>query len=294
MSKLTAHKTNRKFVVLTALRQDPLALICLLLLSAVVFVGVFAPWLSQYDPVAVAPRDKNLAMSALHWFGTDHLGRDIFTRLIFAVRTSLFYSLLALLATLLLGALVGLTAGILGGKWDSLLMRLSDMVLAFPNEIFILAIIGILGPNVQNIVLAIAITKWAWFAKMLRGLVWQLRDRNYILFAKVIKPSKWNLLTRHFLPNIAADTAILVSTEMSGIILMVSALSFLGLGVQAPTPEWGNMLSEAKNQMLFYPEQMLPAGLTIVLVLICCNVLGDFLRDCLDPAYRTMHNEEKR
>ena len=267
------------------LSRDPLALRAFILLTLIVCAGLFAPWLAPFDPSATAVRARNLGISAEHWLGTDQLGRDIFSRLIFGVRSTLFYAFAAMLCTFTIGALVGVSAALLGGKWDRWLMRLCDSMLAFPSEVLVLALLGMLGPSLGNMLLAIVLSKWAWYARMLRAISWQVRERNYVKFAQVIGKSRWHILRRHLLPNIAAESAVLASADMSGVILLISALSFLGLGVQAPTAEWGAMLSEAKNQMLLYPEQMLPAGLAIVCVLICCNLLGDFLRDQLDPLY---------
>lgn len=278
-------------MLFTRLRHDPIALLCTLLLLVIVLAGIFAPYLAPYDPVATAVQQKNLPFSSIHWLGTDHLGRDIYSRILFGIRTTIFYSLFAMLCTLITGACIGISAALFGGKIDNWLMRFCDVMLSFPSEVMILALIGILGPSMQNIIFAIVVSKWAWYARMLRGITLQYRERDYVRFAQVIGCNKRHIFRHHLLPNIAADTAVLASTDMSGIILMISALSFLGLGVQAPIPEWGNMLSEAKNQMLLYPLQMLPAGLSIVITLICCNVIGDFLRDYFDPSYRFNHKE---
>lgn len=265
------------------LRRDPLACFCLVLISAVLFVGIFAPWFAPFDPNATAPHLRNLAPNAQHWLGTDQLGRDVFSRLIFGVRTTFFYALLSMTATLALGAIIGVSAAILGGRIERFLMRLCDLMLSFPSEVLILALIGLLGVSATHILLAIIVSKWAWYARMLNGLTHQICSRLYVQFARACGATKLHIVRRHLLPNIASDCVILASADINAVILLISTLSFLGLGVQAPTAEWGAMLSEAKNQMLFYPEQMLPAGITIMLVMICCNVLGDFLRDWLDP-----------
>lgn len=274
------------------LAKDKSAQLCLLVIMIVAIAGIFAPWLAPHDPTLTSIRLKFKPMSFDYPLGTDNLGRCIFSRLLFGVRTTVFYALLAMSVTLIIGWLMGMLAGFFHGKTDTLIMRLCDVVLSFPAEIMILALVGIMGPGIGNILIAVILVKWAWYARMIRGVVRQYSHRNYIAYARVIGAPSHHILQRHLLPVTFAETIVLASTDIGSVILMISALSFLGLGVQPPTPEWGNMLSEAKNVMVLHPAQMLPAGIAITLVVTAFNFWGDFLRDVFDPDNRQSVGEK--
>lgn len=264
--------------------RDPLALACLLFLLLVALAGIFAPWLAPHDPTLVSWRAKYHPVSLSYPLGADHLGRCVLSRLLFGIRTTLLVALAAMAATMLIGTLLGMTAGYLRGRADALLMRLCDLMLSFPSEVMIFALVGILGPGLPNILLAIVLVKWAWYARMVRGIVLQYSDTHYVHYARLLGASPLYLMRRHLLPVTAAELTVLATSDSGAVILLLSALSFLGLGVQPPTPEWGAMLGEAKNVMMVHPEQMLPAGIAIVLVVAACHYLGDSLRDVLDVA----------
>lgn len=274
----------------TALKGRYFAQCCLWILLIVAFAGIFAPFLSPYDPTLTNIADKYLPISAEHYLGTDQLGRDIFSRLVWGVRTSVFYGLAAMVLTLLIGLIVGCAAALGGEKIENVLMRFCDMMLSFPSEVMIFALVGIFGTGIEHILLAIVLVKWAWYARMIYGVAQQHRHKAYLQFSQTLGASRWHLFRHHLLPVMLAELVILGSADMGGILLMISALSFLGLGVQPPTPEWGVMLSDAKNAMLFYPEQMLPAGLAIAFTVMAFNGLGDFLRDLLDPDSKVEHD----
>lgn len=263
--------------------KKSLTIFCFAVLLAVTFAGIFADWLAPFDPTATDIRAKYQGISEVHWLGTDNLGRDLFSRLVFGVRATVFNAVLAMIATLALGGMVGMVAGIFGGKIDRLLMRLCDMVLAFPAEMMILALVGMLGAGIGNILLAVVLVKWAWYARMIRGIVVQYTHRNYVHYAKTVGATHRHLFFRHLFPVALAEMVVLASADIGSVILMISALSFLGLGVQPPQPEWGSMLADAKNVMLIHPEQLLPAGIAITLTVMAFNGVGDFLRDRLDP-----------
>lgn len=271
------------------LRRDGFAQVCLAIVVIVIFSGIMAPWLAPHDPIETAVRMKYQASSYSYPLGTDNLGRCILSRLLFGIRTTVFYSLFAMVLTLSLGCIIGMIAGIFGGKIDEFLMRLCDVMLSFPGEVMILAMVGVLGPRIENILLAVVLVKWAWYARMIRGTVIQYTHRNYVRYAQVIGASPAHILKKHIIPMTMAEIIILATSDIGSVILLISALSFLGLGVQAPTPEWGNMLSEAKNVMILHPELMLPAGIAIIVVVAAFNGLGDFLRDVADPANRYSH-----
>lgn len=268
---------------LARLRHHYFAQCCVFVLLLVCIAGLFAPYFAPFDPHQTDVLAKYQGITATHWLGTDHLGRDIFSRLIYGIRPSVFYALLAMVVTLLLGMLAGICAGMNGKVVDEILMRFCDVMLSFPGEMMIFAIVGVLGVGIEHILLAVVLVKWAWYARMVRGVVQQYMHKNYVLYALAIGTSRWHILRKHIFPVISAELIVLASADVGSVILLMSALSFLGLGVQPPTAEWGAMLSEAKQVMLTYPEQMLPAGIAIVLVVMAFNGFGDFLRDVFDP-----------
>ncbi len=256
------------------------------LTSFVVLVGlagIFAPWLAPHDPYAGNIIEKFAPYSLNHPLGTDHLGRDILSRLIYGIRPTLFLSLVTMLATISLGTIMGLISGYFRGFVDEVIMRIVDMMLSFPSQIMIFAVIALLGVDVQNIIIANVLIKWAWYARMIRTSVLQYRDRNFILYSRTIGSSESYILGRHLLPSIFSELAVLASLDVGWTIINISTLSFLGLGIQAPLPEWGAMLNEAKNVLTVNPIQMLAPGLSIVVLVSVFNLLGDAIRDALDP-----------
>jgi len=162
-------------------------------------------------------------------------------------------------------------------------MRLVDIMLSFPSQVMILAIVGILGMGMENVIIASIAITWAWYARMIRGITLKYRHKNYMLYSTAIGSSNKFMMTKHLLPNIFSEIIVLATLDIGWVIISISTLSFLGLGVQAPTPEWGAMLSEAKTVMISHPEQMLPAGFAILIIVSCFNLLGDSLRDIMDP-----------
>ncbi len=267
------------------LKRDRVALLCMGFLSVVLVLGLLAPMLPLPDPTLIDIRDKFAPWSWHHPFGTDQLGRDVLSRLIYGIRATVFLSLLTMAITAGLGASIGLAAGFFRNRIDDVLMRICDVMMSFPSEVMILAIVGMMGPGLENVVIANVAAKWPWYARMIRSIVRQHSDKDYIRFAKVAGGSSIRIMMRHLLPGTAGELFVLTTLDTGSVILMISALSFLGLGVQPPTPEWGMMLNEAKEVMTMYPLQMIPAGMAILLVVAAFNFLGDSLRDALDPKY---------
>ena len=267
------------------LKRDRVALLCMGFLSVVLVLGLLAPILPLSDPTLIDIRDKFARWSWHHPFGTDQLGRDVLSRLIYGIRATVFLSLLTMAITAGLGASIGLAAGFFRNRIDDVLMRICDVMMSFPSEVMILAIVGMMGPGLENVVIANVAAKWPWYARMIRSIVRQHSDKDYIRFAKVAGGSSIRIMMRHLLPGTAGELFVLTTLDTGSVILMISALSFLGLGVQPPTPEWGMMLNEAKEVMTMYPLQMIPAGMAILLVVAAFNFLGDSLRDALDPKY---------
>lgn len=265
------------------LGKDKLACICLSWLALVMLAGLFAPWISPHAPDAV---DMSLRYAPPSWaypLGNDHLGRCVLSRLIYGIRPSLLGVLVALGISLGIGTLAGLAAGYFKGRIDSAIMRACDVMLSFPGYVTTLAVVGLLGPGLENILLAFVISKWAWFARVIRTSVMQHSEAGYVKFAKAAGIGHFRILRKHMLPMTLADIAVIASSSMCSMILQVSGLSFLGLGVQAPTAEWGMMLGEARDVMFSKPELMLAPGLAIILVVCAFNFAADGLQAALDP-----------
>lgn len=268
-----------------SLRRDKVGMACLVFLALVMAAGLFAPWLAPADPLEMDVKNKFAPFGPGHWLGTDQLGRDTLSRLLYGVRATLGFSLLTMLATVALGMVLGMSAGLLRDRVEAVLMRLCDVMMSFPSEVMILAIVGMLGPGLENVVVACIAAKWPWYTRMIRTVTRQYADMNAVSYARVAGYRAPYIIRRHLLPRAAGEIAVLATLDAGSVILMISALSFLGLGVQPPTPEWGMMLGEAKEVMVLYPRQMLPPGVAILLVVAACNFLGDSLRDALDPQH---------
>ena len=259
--------------------KDKLVILCLLILFIIILLGIFAPYITKYNPVEGDIIKKFAKPSAEHWLGTDYLGRDTFTRLIYGVRTTLFLAILTMVPTIIIGLTVGLVSGYFRGILDEILMRFCDIMMSFPSQVMILAIVGALGVGIRNVIIANVVVKWMWYARMIRGNVIRQSERNYILFSKTIGARTFYIFRKHIIPMIMPELIVLITLDMGWLILSISTLSFLGLGVQAPTPEWGAMLNEAKNVIGTKPEQMLAPGLAIVITVAAFNLLGDSFKD---------------
>ena len=253
------------------------------LVLIVALIGTFAPFIAPNDPYATDILNKFAGFSQQYPLGTDNLGRCILSRMIYGIRPTLGLAVLTMLGTIGLGALMGLLAGYFRGIVEEVIMRTVDVMLSFPSQIMVFAVVALLGISVQNVILANVFIKWAWYARMIRTGVMQYRDRNFVRFSRCIGTPESFILFRHLVPSIAADLAVLSSLDVGWAIINISTLSFLGLGVQAPTPEWGAMLSEAKNVLTSNPVQMLVPGIAVVILVAAFNLMGDALRDVLDP-----------
>lgn len=249
----------------------------------IAITGIFAPLIAPNDPFKADIMNKYAPYSAQYPLGTDNLGRCILSRLIYGIRPTLGLAVLTMLGTIGLGGLMGLLAGYFRGMTEEIIMRVVDVMLSFPSQIMVFAVVALLGINVQNVILANVFIKWAWYARMIRTGVMQYRDKNFIQFSRCIGTPERFILIRHLMPSIASDLVVLASLDIGWAIINISTLSFLGLGVQAPTPEWGAMLNEAKNVLTSNPTQMIAPGIAIVVLVSAFNLMGDALRDILDP-----------
>ena len=253
-------------------------------LAALILASAAAPMIVPWDPNEIDLSLKFAAPGNGHVLGCDHLGRDVLARLLYGARISLGATALILLTVLVLGFSVGAAAGYCGGAVDSLLMRVCDVFLTFPTFILAMFMVGVLGTGMTNVIIAISLTHWAWYARIVRSMVLALRARGYVTASRVAGSSHWKILVRHIAPSVLAQLAILMTMDIGHMMLHVSGLSFLGLGVVPPASEWGVMIADARNYIWSRPELILYPGVMIFVTVMVCNLLGDSLRDYLDPA----------
>ena len=282
--------TDREWVgLLRRLVRRRTALFGMLVVLGVLLAALFAPLVSPFDPLEqdIGQRLREPgwqgAQGHLHPLGTDHLGRDILSRIVFGSRIALVVGLAAVAISGVLGMLIGLIAGYFGGRVDDFLMRLADIQLAFPFILLAIAVIGVLGPSLRNIIIVIGVSSWVVYARVVRGEVLSIREREYVQAAIALGSQHWRVLRHHVLPNTFTPWLVVATLDMARVIVIESALSFLGLGVQPPTPTWGSMISLNRVYINSAPWMVIFPGLAISVTVISFNVLGDFLRDKLDP-----------
>ncbi len=258
-----------------------LAVLLWIPLLACVFFGA---WLAPHDPSLVDMSQRFLPSSAEHLLGTDHLGRDVFSRLIVGAQYSLF-TVAAIISVLVCCAtLLGALCASVGGLLDAVVMRICDGMMVFPTIVLALFLIGVLGTGVSNLVLAISATHMAWYTRLVRSYVLSLRSKDYVLAAQSMNVSRMRIIFRHFIPAIVGQICIVATLDVGHMLLHVAGLSFLGLGIQPPTPEWGIMIGEARSYLRTQPQLIMYPGLMIFLATAASNLLGDALRDKLDPS----------
>jgi peptide/nickel transport system permease protein len=251
-----------------------------------VLLAFLAPVLVPYDPTQGVLQDRLLSSSAAHWFGTDELGRDLFSRILYGARISLQIQIVAVVLALIVGVVLGSVGGYLGGRVDNLIMRCMDVLLAFPSIFLALAIIAALGPGLFNLMLAAGISSIPAFARIVRASILSLKEREFVEAALALGSGANRVMFRHLLPNCLAPLIVQSTLRMATVLLTASGLSFLGLGVQPPTPEWGAMLSNARSYLIVAPHVATIPGLAIMFVVVGFNLFGDGLRDTLDPRLR--------
>ena len=250
----------------------------------IVLMAIFAPVVCHgIDPLTGNLMDAILPPSKEHIFGTDKMGRDIFARVIYGARTSLVASFSVVILITVIGTFFGVIAGYFGGIVDAVIMRIADMMIAFPGLVLALAVAGIMGASVRNAVIAIALVSWTKYARLARSLVMKIRHRDFVAAAIVTGSKTPYMLVRYMLPNVLPTLVITATTDIGSMMLELAALSFLGFGAVAPTPEWGLMLSEGRAYMQSAPWLMVFPGLAIFVTVVVFNMLGDSLRDILDP-----------
>lgn len=252
----------------------------IVLLSVVAVVG---PVLTPYDPTAQVLENRLQGPSLAHPLGTDALGRDVATRIVYGARVSLALAVVATAVRVLVGTTIGLVAGTVGGFVDAALMRLVDVQLAFPALVLALVIAGALGPSLRNVLIALSVVGWASYARVVRGTVLEVRDRPFVEAARLFGTPRRRIVRRHLLPTVIAPVIVLATMNLGTIVLTAAGLSFLGLGAQPPTPEWGTMIAGGREYMRSAPWLVTAPGVAIMLTVIGFSVLGDGLRDVLDP-----------
>ncbi|WP_017815107.1 staphylopine uptake ABC transporter permease subunit CntC [Paenibacillus shenyangensis] len=266
--------------------MDKMGQLSLIVVVGVIIAGLSAPVLAPHDPLAVQMSLRYAEPSWEYLLGNDQLGRCILSRLLYGIRPSVLAVLVVLLLSVLIGAILGFLAGYFRGKTDTRIMRICDVVLSFPGYVMTLAMVGILGVGLENILIAFVLTKWAWFTRVIRTSVLQYTEMDYIRFARTTGMGHGAIIRRHLIPVTFADIAVTASSSVGSMILQISGFSFLGLGIQAPQAEWGMMLNEAREVMFTRPEMMLPPAIAIVIVVSAFHFLADSLQVALDPRLR--------
>ncbi|WP_294374738.1 nickel transporter permease [uncultured Clostridium sp.] len=255
----------------------------LFLAVVIIAIAVFAPFIAPKDPLDAVMADSLKAPNSKYMFGTDKLGRDVLSRVIYGTRSSLTMTLCLVIIIFIMGTVLGMISGYFGGIIDEIIMRVADMMISFPGLVLAIAIAGLLGPNMVNAVIAIAAVSWPKYARLARSLVLKLKKSLFIEAAVLNGTKTHNILIKHIIPNMITTMIVLAATEIGTMMLELASLSFLGFGAQAPTPEWGLMLNEGRTYIAKAPWLMIYPGIAIVIVVVVFNMLGDSLRDILDP-----------
>ena len=279
-------RCQRFYIGWLAFRANPIAMIGLAIILALIGVAILAPWITGSDGLEPNLTNRLQPPSGEHWFGTDELGRDIYDRIIWGSRITLYIVGLVTVIVVPIGLVIGTIAGYVGGIVDSILMRITDIFLAFPRLILAMALVAALGPGLENAVLAIALTTWSPFARIARAEALTIRNSEFILAAQVQGVSTAGILVRHVTPLCMSSVIVRLTLDMAGIILTAAGLGFLGLGAQPPTPEWGAMISLGRQYLIDQWWVPTVPGIAILVVSLGFNLLGDGLRDVFDPKRR--------
>lgn len=269
--------------VFRRLKKHRLAVIGAVIILTLLFIAIFAPFIAPHDPIEQNLEKRLLPPNKEYPFGTDHLGRCILSRIIYGTRASLQIGVIVVGISSIIGVVLGLIAGFRGGLIDEIIMRTVDILLAFPGIILALVIAGILGPSLFNVMLALSLIGWTSYARVVRGTVLSVKEKEFVEAAKALGASDTRIMFYHILPNVMTPVIVMATLGMAHVILAAAALSFLGLGAQPPTPEWGSMLNDGRAFIQTAPHLTIFPGLTIMVTVLAFNFLGDGLRDALDP-----------
>ncbi len=265
------------------LRRRPPAMVALVVVALIVFAAIFAPLIAPYDPTEQSWTSVRQPPSLAHWFGTDENGRDVFSRVLYGTRASLAAGVVSILIAVMFGVPLGLLAGYLGGWTDAVMSRLTDAMLAIPFLILAIALAAFLGPNLTNAMIAIGISATPIFIRLTRGQVLATKSEDYVEAARSVGNPHWRIALRHVLPNVMPPLLVQVTLTIAAAVIAEASLSFLGLGQQPPMPSWGSMLNSAQRFLSNAPWMAIFPGIAIFITVLSFNVLGDGLRDALDP-----------
>src|SRR5450432_4105834 len=274
----------KRFTLLTRMRQQPLAAIGMMLLTLFVICAVFVPWLAPQDPAQLDLNARLLPLGHGHWFGTDALGRDILSRTLFGARISLMVAISVVSLSLALGLVAGLAAGFYGGWIDTVInVYVTNAFLALPGTLLAIAFVAFLGPGLFNLILALSISGWVGYARLVRAQVMAVKEREFVEAARALGASNLRIMGRHILPNIVQPLIVQAAIGMAAAVLAEATLSFLGLGVPPPTASWGAMLNDARSHLFDSPHLVLFPAAAVMLAVLSFNFIGDALRDFMDP-----------
>ncbi len=266
--------------------KNPIIPIGTVIILLMIITGIFAPYLAPYKPSKMYFRHRREAPGKEFWLGTDRLGRDMLSRMIWGARVSLVIGVLAVTVSLIVGLIIGMLAGYYGGLLDEVLMRIMDVIFAFPTLLLAIALIAVTGPSMRNIIFVVGIIRIPRFARILRASVLSIKEKEFVEAARALSKSDTGIMLQHILPNCIAPLTVQVSLSIATAIITESALSFLGLGVRPPTPSWGQMIADGRSELFTAPWIVIFPGLAIMVTVLGYNLLGDGLRDALDPRLR--------
>jgi peptide/nickel transport system permease protein len=273
--------------LLERVRKQPLAAIGLALLIFFVVCALFAPWLAPHDPAALDLHGRLIGPNTAHWFGTDELGRDIFSRTIYGARISLIVAISVVSLSLVIGLIAGCAAGFYGGWLDTVInIYLMNAFLALPGILLAIAFVAFMGPGLGNVIVALAISGWVGYARLVRGQVMAVKEREFVEAARALGASDLRILSRHVLPNIVQPLIVQAAIGMATAVMAEATLSFLGLGVPPPAASWGSMLNDARSHLFDSPHLVFFPAIAVMLCVLSFNFIGDALRDYMDPRTR--------
>lgn len=266
-------------------KKNKLAMFGLILLAIMLLIAIFADFLVDYqsDVVEQHMSERLQGISSEHWLGTDQYGRDIFSRIIYGTRISLFIGLASVCISVTAGTIIGAIAGYYGGKVDNILMRIMDMFLAIPQMLMAIAIVAALGSGITNLLIALSISATPGFSRIVRSSIMSIKEQDFVEAAVAYGATDRHIILKHIIPNAIGPIIVQATLDIATAILTIASLSFIGLGIQSPTPEWGTILSEGKAQMREFPHLIVSPGIAIILAVMALNLIGDGLRDALDP-----------
>ncbi len=267
-------------------KKNKTAIFGLCVIIFLVIIAIIGPYITPYDPNEQVLSEAKQLPSAAHWFGTDNLGRDIFSRIIVGTRVSLLVGIAAVALSLTAGTILGALSGYFGGKTDTIIMRIMDIMLSIPSILLAITLMAALGKGIGKAIIAIGVVSIPEYARIVRSSILAVKENDYVAAARVVGSSDARIIFSHILPNVISSIVVRATLGISGAILDTAALGFLGLGVQPPTAEWGDMLGRVRSMVLVYPHMLIFPGLAITLAVLAFNLFGDGLRDALDPKSR--------